>query len=140
MITNADLTLYNKYIEERKERFQRVQLLGVMWENRKARNVLASGGNIAADQAAIYIPMSIPGYLAPKEWQAGQDESGDEDLVTWTLQTGDFVVRGLVDDELDDDFGPSALKAKYDDVLVISSVDTMKAGGEAMHHWQVGAK
>lgn len=140
MIANADLTLYNKYIEDRKERFQRVQLKGVMWENRKARNVLASGGNLAADQAAIYIPMSIAGHQEPMEWRTGQDESGDEDVETWTLQTGDLVVRGLVDDELTDEFGPSALKAKYDDVLVISSVDTMKAGSADMHHWQVGAK
>ncbi|MBX3046981.1 MAG: hypothetical protein KF698_08305 [Anaerolineales bacterium] len=140
MMTNADLTLYNQYIEDRKPRFQRVQLKGVMWENRKARNVLASGGNIAADQAAIYIPMAIPGYQSPKAWRAGQDESGDEDVLTWTLQTGDIVVRGLVEDELTDEFGPAALKAKYDDVLSVSSVDTMEAGSEAMHHWQVGAK
>lgn len=141
MRTNAYLTLYNKRVVNHKEVYQRVQLQGgVMWENRKGRNVLASGGNIAADQAAIYIPMSIVGYLPPREWQGLSDESGDEDAELWTLQVGDVIVRDLVDDELTDDFTLSNLKAKYDDVLTISSVDTMNAGSPQMHHWQVGAK
>lgn len=140
MRTNADLTLYNKYVASNKERFQRTELRGVMWENRKGRNLVASGGNVAADQAAIYIPMTLEGFLAPREWQAFEGESGDEEALPWTLQVGDLVVKGLVEDEITPEFSVSQLKAKYNDVLQVTSVDTMDAGSPSIQHWQVGAK
>lgn len=144
MRTNADLTLYNRYVEGNVELYQRTQILGVSWENRKARNVLASGGNIAADQAVIYIPLERGAdFVAPKAWMALADKEGK-----WTLVVGDYVVKGLVEDEI---HGPmtspplpaftiTKLKAKYDDVLAISSVDTMDLGSTSMRHWQIGAK
>lgn len=134
MKTNADCTIFNKYVDPatRTERYQRTQIHKVVWENRKAANVIASGGNIAADQAAVYIPMARGAdYLQPVEWLALTNKTGK-----WTLKAGDVIVKGLIDE----DISPSALKAKYNDVLEIASVDTMDQGSPRMWHWQIGGR
>jgi hypothetical protein len=143
--TNADLTIYNKHVAGGVEAWQRAQIQAVAWENRKGANVLRAGGNIAADQAAVYIPFARgDNYLAPRAWQALADKTGK-----WTLQVGDFIVKGLVEDdvhgEIEDSppvpaFTISDLKAKYDDVLQVTSVDTMDSGSLSIRHWQLGAK
>lgn len=136
MRTNTGATIYNKYIDPttRSEKWQRAQLVAVMWENRKAANVIKSG-LLAADQAAIYIPFSLgANYLDPVAWQALVTKTG-----MWTLQVGDVIVKGLVSDEITGAFTITSLKAKYDDVLKITSVDTMDMGSASMQHWQLGA-
>lgn len=139
MKTNCALTLYNKYYDAntKKNVYHRKTIPAAMWENRKARNVLATGGNIAVDQATIYIPVkeNIDSFLSPKNWQGLTDKSEN-----WTLQRGDLVVKGQISDEVNDEFPPTKLKAKYDDVLEISTIDTMDMGSQNMRHWQVGAK
>ena len=136
MVTNASITIYNRYLVSGVETYQRTQVLDVYWSNGKARNTLASGGNIASDQASIYIPYARGAmYADPKVWLALIVKTGK-----WTLQTGDYVVKGLVTDEISSGFTISALKAKYDYVLQISSVDPMLAGSQSIRHWQIGAK
>lgn len=137
MRNNSDITLYNKYIDAatRAEKYQRTQISGVLWENRKAANVIASGGNMAANQANIYIPYARGAtYKDPAAWQALVTKTG-----YWTLQDGDVVVRGLVADSISSAFTITDLKAKYADVHVIRSVDTMDMGSVGMSHWQIGA-
>lgn len=143
MRTNTALTLYNRVPGT--ETYHRTVIGHVAWENRKASNVIASGGTIAADQVAVYIPMQgATGYLAPKAWQALTTKTGK-----WTLQVGDVIVRGTVTDEIHAAVvGPPAvaaftmtdLKAKYDDVLTITSVDVMDNGSPAMRHFQIGGR
>jgi hypothetical protein len=147
MRTNCDITIYNKYTDPstRADLFQRTVILKVAWENRKGRNVIASGGNIAVDQARIFIPLSRGGtnYIDPAGWQALATKTN-----RWTLQNGDIIVKGNVADTIHPAvasppvtaFTVSDLKAKYSDVLVISSVDTMDYGSLNMQHWQVGAQ
>jgi hypothetical protein len=138
MRTNSDITVYNKYIDSptRSEKYQRAEIRDVAWESRKAANVRATGGQMFADQATVYIPQQRgANYLLPVTWQALAVKTGK-----WTLQIGDVIVRGIVTDAINDNFTMTALKAKYDSVLVISSVDTMDGGSADMHHWQIGAK
>lgn len=139
MKTNTALTLYNKYYDSESglNVYPRTVIPAVMWQNRKARNVLASGGNLAVDQATIFIPFTgnLDNFTAAKAWLALSDKSAN-----WTLQRGDLVVKGEVNDELGSEFTPSDLKAKYDDVLEISMIDTMDMGSKKLQHWQVGAK
>jgi hypothetical protein len=114
------------------EKYQRTQLSDVAWENRKQANVIASG-LLAADSATVYIPFVLgTDYLKPIAWQAAKTGK-------WTLQIGDVIVKGTVTDEITGGFTMTNLKAKYDDVVVIKSVDTMDAGSLSMQHWQVGA-
>lgn len=147
MRTNCDITLYNRYLVSGAEKWQRMQITApvgyaVLWENRKASNVIRSG-LLAADQATIYIPFSRgAAFLAPKAWQALTTKTAN-----WTLQVGDLIVKGRVTDEIHDAivsppsvaFTVTMLKAKYDDVLTIKSVDTMDLGSVSLRHWKVGA-
>ena len=137
MRTNSDVTIYNKYTDPvtRSEKYQRTQIFKVAWESRKAANVIKSGGYIEVDHAAIYIPWARgANYLKPVAWQALSVKTGK-----WTLQQGDFIVRGLISDEISDAFTITALAAKYDDVFTLSSIDLMDQGSVALWHWQVGA-
>jgi hypothetical protein len=136
MKTFHDMTVFNKYTASGAEAYQRTQIEGVNWENRKASNVLRTGGTIAADQAVVYIPFARDAdYLDPKAWNALSSKTGK-----WTLAVGDYIVKGLVTDTIGASFTITALKAKYDDVLQVTSVDKMDMGSLALRHWKVSAK
>lgn len=132
MKTNSDVTLYNKYLVERVETYQRAEIYDVAWEQRHARSKQDSD-----DLATVFIPMArAANYLKPREWQALDSKAG-----RWTLQVGDVIVKGIVEDELVANvLTLSALKRLYDDVLVISSVDTRDYGTSGMQHFEIGAK
>jgi hypothetical protein len=134
MRTNTSATLYNKYRFGNTDYYQRAVLSAVEWEARAAHQ----GTNDRAansDTAIIFVPMTIDGYLNPRDWQALVSKSG------WTLQVGDVLVKGTVGDVLQDVVKTlSELKNTYTDVLVISSVDTFDMGSLSMRHWEVGAK
>ena len=74
-------------------------------------------------------------YLKPKAWQALVTKTGN-----WTLQEGDVIVRGEVTDNITTEYKLSDLRAEYDDVVVISSVDAMDQGSPNVQHWEVGCK
>lgn len=136
MKTNADFTIYNHYIEGGVDKWHRTYLGRCKWEDRKAANVLRSG-LLDADSVAVYMPFikaPTPVYVTPVAWQA---------LTNWdnlfTFQKGDFIVRCNISQEITPEFPISKLKAAYDSVVKITSVDRMDAGSARMHHWQIGA-
>jgi hypothetical protein len=134
MRSNTDITLYNRYVVNGTELYQLVQILSVAWENTKAVNVLKSG-LLAADSVTLFIPMARgTNYLKPKAWQ-----DLDAKVGKWTLQPGDVVVKGLVSDTIGTAFTITDLKQKHDDVVRITSIDTMDMGSSALQHWRVGA-
>ena len=132
MLTEADCTIYNKYMVGRVDTWQRVQIEGVHWEQRHARE-----GNEDNDFTLVFIPFARgEDYLKPRRWQVLSNKSEH-----WTLQIGDVIVKGLVSDELvAGTFTLSNLKAAYDDVLMIASVDTRDFGSSALQHWEVTAR
>ena len=132
MLTNVDCTVYNKYLVGRVDTYQRVQISDVHWEQRHA----VRGDLNSPDVALVFIPFARgDNYLAPRIWQMSSKAG------SWTLQIGDVIVKGLVSDELvAGTFTLSNLKAAYDDVLVIASVDTRDYGSSNMQHWEVTAR
>lgn len=137
LIPNSDITVYNKYIDAatRSEKYQRSEVYDVVWQATKAVSGSKSG-LLASNVATVFIPFSSgDGYLKPKEWQSQSNKSG-----LWTLQEGDIVVREIVTDEISSTFTITDLRAKYDYVVMITSVDAMDQGSAYMRHWQVGAK
>ena len=143
MKTNVAATLYNGYVASGAQKYQRTVLSAVEWENTKASNVLRSG-LLAADSAVIYVPLALgANYVDPKPWAALTVKTGK-----WTLAVGDVIVKGTVTDEIHDAIvsPPSAaftltnLKAKYDDVVTIKSVDTFDMGSASMRHWKVSGQ
>jgi hypothetical protein len=138
MKTNTAVTLYNRYINPttRLEEFQRVVIPSAHWENRKAANALASGGLVNADQATVYIPMTHGAkYLSPTRWRALASRVG-----YWTLQVGDLIAFGAVADDVDAEYTVTDLRAEYNDVLQVRSVDEMNFGSVSMRHWKVSAQ
>lgn len=136
MLTNANLTVYNKYVDSatRSEKYQRASIIGVFWENRSAANKLATGGQIAADKARVFVPFQRgANYVKPKAWANLANKAGK-----WTLAEGDVIVYGLVSDEITGSFSITDLQKKHDDVLTVTSVDRQDALG--LGHWEVGAK
>lgn len=118
MLTNADLTWYAHSVVDREEVYTRSVIRGVMWEDRRAANA-RRGGEIKADDIAVYIPMAHGGE---------------------GIKAGDLIVRGAVTDEITASFTPAALRAKYQLTSgVVKSVDTMRAGSRHMWHYQLGA-
>lgn len=131
MIPNAHITIYNKYIENREEKYQRSEVYNVVWQSTKAISRMRE--MTAANTALILIPFSsgVP-YQEPKAWQV--DREG------WTLQEGDVIVRGLVEDEIDNDFTITDLRKEHENVVAIASVDAMDQGFPAVQHWEVNCK
>lgn len=137
MITNALLTVYNKYVDTtlRIEKYQRSVISKVLWESVSAVS-RAKAATVISDTATVAIPFSeIANYLSPKTWLALVSKTGK-----WTLQDGDVIVRGTVTDEITGEFTIADLHRKYDDVLTISSVARMDQGSPNTHHYLVGAK
>lgn len=137
MLGQVNITIYNQYIDPatRSEKYQRTVIPHVHWENRKAIN-RSKIGDISADSVMVFIPFAVgDDYLKPVAWQALPVKTGK-----WTLQTGDILVKGAVTDELSSSFTASDLKEKYDDVVAITSVDTMDYGTVGLQHWEVSGK
>lgn len=135
MITNTDMTVYNKYISSGSAMYQRTVIPDVHWEAVQAMNQ-ARFGNLDSNKATVLIPAARgEDYLDPIEWEAQTTKTG-----TWTLHEGDVIVKGNVTDEITGSFTLTSLKKKYSNVLVIESVDFRDLGSSRMHHWEVGAK
>lgn len=135
MIPNCDITIYNKTLVNRAEVFYRSVVRNVGWQATKAVSG-TKAGPLQSNIAEIFIPFGgNTEYLAPKAWQALTDKSSN-----WTLQEGDVVVKGAVTDTISGAFTITDLRAKYDDVVTITSVDAMDFGSPTVQHWEVGAK
>ena len=113
-------------------------LRGVFLDASKAANVRASGLE-GADSVNLFIPFSVRAtdgvslmektYVDPKTFEKAEDKSG-----IWTLQIGDFFVKGEVVEDKDFQY----INATYDDVYRITKVDKKDFGSEPMRHWEVG--
>lgn len=156
-LANCSLTVYNAYTDAatRSTVYRRTQIKNAQstncanWNDTKGANASRIGLQ-AADQTLITLPMEVgTNYLTPRAWQALVSKTGK-----WTLQVGDYIVKGLISDEIHDlipavtgpppvpavpAFTVTMLKAKYDNVLQITSVDTLDRGRPAVRHWKVGA-
>ncbi len=126
------MTIYNN-VDKENGKWVFTQLDGVMWDNAKARNVNVSG--IAnADALNLVIPFDVTviddkEYKEPKEWKQSTENS-------WTIQTGDIIVKGFVDDVI---MTQRDLEKKYDEVYVVNTIDAKIFGSKNMWHWEVGA-
>jgi len=133
MIPNGHITIYNRYFESRLEKYQRTVIRDVVWQATKAVSG-RSTGVLASNVATVFIPMARgANYLKPKAWQAAK--SGK-----WTLQEGDVIVRGEATDNITTEYTITSLRAEYEDVVTITSVDAMDQGSANVQHWQVGCK
>lgn len=133
MNTNADITLYNKWYDRamRTDRWLRTQISSVNWYGGQAVTV-GDNGLLTADKYTVRIPLqSAPAgrqYLPPEEYAALEEE---ELAGAWTLQNGDVVVRGLINDATP----PKA--ADKTERFVIMGMSDNRRGSLGMQHWKV---
>lgn len=132
MYTNADITIYNRFLDkvERLDAYKRTVIKNVFWDEKKAVNRLQSGLN-DADHILALVPfesLDMGLYVAPNEFK------GDEG--TFTFQTGDRIVKGEITLEITK---PTDLDREYD-AFTISSVDKKDFGSRRMRHFEIGAK
>ena len=131
MIPNAHITVYNKYIEDHVEKFQRSEVMNCVWQGVSA--IARFKEQVPANTILIMIPFASGlAYQEPKAWQIDRDG--------WTLQEGDIVVRGMVTDEIAGAYGLKQLYAEHQYVVAIASVAAMDEGSPNVQHWEVQAK
>lgn len=132
MYTNADITIYNRFLDkvERLDAYKRTVIKNVFWDEKKAVNRLQSGLN-DADHILALVPfesLDMSLYVAPNEFK------GDEG--TFTFQTGDRIVKGSIYYEISTG---SDLDERYE-AFTITSVDKKDFGSKRMRHFELGAK
>ncbi len=139
VITNADITIYNKIYnkEEGSNVYHRTVLCGVNWQDTTIVQPVANG-IISADVTNIYIPFLVETnkqYRKPKNFITDSDKNA-----VFTLSPEDIVVKGILDLEIASQKDIQKLKDSVDDVRVIASVETNENGSIDMQHWKVVAE
>lgn len=141
MITNADITLYNKYYDEEDKcnKYKRSYLRGVNYRSSYGTTTSSKSIN-NNDENIIYIPFSV--YSEDKEYikpNAYEKLSKSEKEHYFTFNSGDIVVKGIIDFELTNEKGNNlkSLNEFYDDVSTVNNVKTYDCGSDHMKHWKV---
>ena len=131
MTTNTNMCVFNKFIDENKNVVFKKHLIDhVFWDDSKAVNLNRGYDN--ADDVNVFIPKTqndMSSYVEPKQYKS---------LNKWTLQVGDFIVKGDVKEK--EVSGIKELTTKYDNVFTISLVDDKDFGSSNMHHFEIRGK
>lgn len=140
MITNADITIFNKrYVrEERTEKFVGTQIKGVSFYSRKGRTSGDQERDVK-DTYTIRIPdtadTSGKAYAEQMEYSGMDDETYSG---YWTIQRGDIIVCGLSDLEAAME---TELKQRYPDVVTVTNfTDNRSRCSDYMKHWRIGGE
>ena len=132
MTTNTSMSVFNKYTDEEKNvRFKKHLIDNVFWDDSKSVNLNLGYEN--ADEVNVYIPKSqndLSGYVEPKQYKGGNG--------TWTLENGDIIVKGNVDEE--EISMIKELTKKYDNTFTITLVDDKDFGSSNMQHFEIKGK
>lgn len=132
MTTNTSMSVYNKYTDEEKNVvFKKHLINNVFWDDSKGIN--RNLGYENADDVNVFIPKSqnnMNGYVEPKKYKGLSN--------TWTLENGDFIVKGNTNES--EVLSIRELAQKYDNVFTISLVDNKDFGSENMHHFELRGK
>ena len=134
MITNADITVFNKWYNEdtRLDEWHSTQISGVSWYGGQAVTV-GEKGLVSANTYAVRIPISSApadkSFAQPENYASvAQGALGQ----LWTLQNGDYIVRGLVDTSITQ---PDESTGEH---FVVTGWSDNRRGG--LPHWKVTGK
>ncbi|MGL5718014.1 MAG: DUF6751 family protein [Paraclostridium sp.] len=145
MITNADITIYNSYvdIDTGLNKYQRTYIRGINFQTSNTVKNDRVRGLISDDTISAYIPFSADTqgrtYIKPKAFSRLED---NEKKNYFTFNATDKIVRGIIDFEMTGLSGENIayLEKYYDDVYTITNITTNDNGSFDMQHWRVGAK
>lgn len=124
---DKDITIFNKLYdkEKRTDVYKRTVLKGVHTEMIQSSS-FSDKEMRANDTLFVSIPFSIEGYVKPSEYQ---------DNSKWTLQEGDIIVVGVIENDID---SPKYLK-HLDNVYTIKSVEIIDYSVTCLNHFEVYA-
>ena len=89
------ITLYNRYMENGRERWKRHVLTGVNWTDTVGSTVRKTGV-VPAHSTTLIIPKTVlDGYVPPVKFAALEDNAGK-----WTVAPKDTIALGAVDVEI----------------------------------------
>lgn len=130
MITNADITIYNKKYDPkiRGDTWHRAVLKGVHLYCEHKVQLLATG-LVNADLYKIRVPLDVETdkqYVPPGEYRVAGDVSG-----MWTIQKGDYIVRGIGPDVS----SPVELQKLIIDTCKVTAWSDNRRGG--LPHWRI---
>lgn len=132
MKTNTSMSVFNKYTDEEKNVvFTKHLIDNVFWDDSKGIN--RNLGYENADDVNVFIPKNqndMSGYVEPKKYKGLNN--------TWTLENGDFIVKGNVEESSVTSI--KELLKKYDNVFTISLVDDKDFGSTNMQHFEIRGK
>lgn len=132
MTTNTNMSVFNKYTDEEKNVIFKKHLIdNVFWDDSKGIN--RNLGYENADDVNVFIPKNqndMSGYVEPKKYKGLNN--------TWTLENGDFIVKGNVEES--SVVSIKELLKKYDNVFTISLVDDKDFGSANMQHFEIRGK
>ncbi|MEG2350712.1 MAG: DUF6751 family protein [Hungatella sp.] len=129
MITNADITVYNRYYDRKKgyDTYRRTVIRGV-WFFVDHKVQITESGVLAADIYKVRIPLSADTgcvYVPSNEYTGAE--------TTWTLQADDYVCLGVLNREIEK---PAELKKETNQVFKITSWSDNRFG--TLPHWRIG--
>lgn len=139
MISNADITIFNKRLdtEQRTDMYYPTRIKGVSYYKR--RGVSAGNQSMSTNNThTIRIPID-----ADTEKKKYTDEttykslSADEFVKYWTIQPGAIIVKALV--ESDDPVREIELEEKYGEIIrVVDFTENTDRCSEQSKHWRIG--
>lgn len=126
MYTNADCTLYLYSKEGKTEKYERIPVEGVYWEDVKQASFLKTGQR-GSCTALVVIPLESLGERLP--FTEGKD----------------LIVKGIVTDQIDCSSQETVsksladLKSRYH-FLTVMTVDERLYGSESAQHYELSCK
>jgi hypothetical protein len=114
MYAPHSMTWYEGRLVGNAQTYTRHEINEVMWQESKASNVIRSG-SMQADRVNVYVPGTKYGF-----------------------KVGDYLVKGIVADEITLDFPITSLLKKYSHSVKITSVDVKDYALTGISHTQLG--
>ena len=133
LFPNATITVYNKYYDKTLERdyYKRTVIQDVDWQEKQEGSIQAKG--LVLDSSIKIFIDKLDNYISPKAFR--KLEQGERENY-FTLDIGDFIVKGEIDFEITGQkpFTIKNLEQNFDDVVTILAVSKFS------EHFEVGCK
>ena len=131
MITNADITIYNReYVPDKRTDIWHRTVIRNAWFHTENKVQQTDSGLKSNDVCKSRIPECSPEkeYLDPESYAAAESKDG-----YWTIQEDDIVVKGECPYEI---AKPADLKQLHKRYFKITSWSDNRFGGSP--HWRIG--
>ncbi len=141
MITNADITIYNKrYMSEsRSEKFAPTPIRDVSFYSRKG-TVSGSQEMKGGDTYTVRIPADADTFGKQYVDYLMYENMGDDVYNSyWTIQPGSIIVKGLHDGK--ELLSEVELRKRHMEVMFVTNfTDNRDRCSDAMKHWRIGGE